>query len=216
MAAAGTKLQGSAADEHDSCENAKAAGVKAERNRQYDNNECFVCGRQGRKKWDCPQGQQGKAWKGAHGQIYGQTPIQQQQSTSGPTQYTRSKTTGMAPASATPRASAYKTASNALVMETEPVEPSRQNDDLYNRVSRKRRAPVINGFIETVQHQVFQISGPRNAAPVLHSVAVRLPAPASQHSCGDSTAPFYTRVSQSYIRVEVVIRAGIRWRPNRT
>ena len=34
MAAAGTKPQGSAADEHDSRENAKAAGVKAEQNRR--------------------------------------------------------------------------------------------------------------------------------------------------------------------------------------
>ena len=45
MAAAGTKPHGSAADEHDSRENTKAAGVKAERNRRYDKNECFVCGR---------------------------------------------------------------------------------------------------------------------------------------------------------------------------
>ena len=45
MAAAGTKPQGRAVDEHDSRENAKAAGVKTERNRRYDNNECFVCGK---------------------------------------------------------------------------------------------------------------------------------------------------------------------------
>ena len=45
MAAAGTKPQGRAVDEHDSRENAKAAGVKAERSRRY-NNECFVCGKQ--------------------------------------------------------------------------------------------------------------------------------------------------------------------------
>ena len=82
MAAAGTKPQGSAADEHDSRENAKAAGVK-ERNRRYDNNECCVCGEQGHKQWGCPQSQQGKAGKGAHGQSHGQTLIQQQ-STSGP------------------------------------------------------------------------------------------------------------------------------------
>ena len=49
MAAAGTKLQGSAADEHDSREKVKVAGVKSERNRRYDNNDCFVCGKQGRK-----------------------------------------------------------------------------------------------------------------------------------------------------------------------
>ena len=55
MAAAGTKPHGSAADEHDSRENTKAAGVKAERNRRYDNNERFVRGEQGLKQWDCPQ-----------------------------------------------------------------------------------------------------------------------------------------------------------------
>ena len=38
VAAAGTKPQGSAAGEHDSRESAKAAGVKAERNRRYDKN----------------------------------------------------------------------------------------------------------------------------------------------------------------------------------
>ena len=39
--------------------NAMAAGVKAERNRGYDNNERFVCGKQGYKQWDCPQRQAG-------------------------------------------------------------------------------------------------------------------------------------------------------------
>ena len=50
LAAAGTKPQGRAADELDSRENAKDAGVKAERNRRYDNNESFVCGKQGHKQ----------------------------------------------------------------------------------------------------------------------------------------------------------------------
>ena len=60
----------------------------------------------------------------------------------------------MAPASSTPRASAYKTASYALVTETEPVEQSRQNDDdyVYIRLPRERMAPVDYGLIETVQH----------------------------------------------------------------
>ena len=49
VAAAGTKGQGSAAGEHDVSLSAKTAGVKAERNRRYDNNECFVCGKQGHK-----------------------------------------------------------------------------------------------------------------------------------------------------------------------
>ena len=66
MAAAGTTPHGKAADEHDSRENTKAACVKAERNRRYDNNECFVCGKQGREQWDCPQNQQGKAGKRVH------------------------------------------------------------------------------------------------------------------------------------------------------
>ena len=75
MAAAGTKPQGRAADEHDLRENAKAAGVKAERNRRYDNNECFVCGRQGHRQYDCPQSQQGKVGNGVDGQSHGETPI---------------------------------------------------------------------------------------------------------------------------------------------
>ena len=222
VAFAGTKPQGSTADGHESRESAKAAGVKAERNRRYDNKECFVCGKQSHKQRDCLQIQQGKAGKGVHGQSHGQTHIKQQQSTSGPAQQTPSKTIGMAPASATPRASAYKTASKAVVTETEPAapEPSRQNDDdyVYIRVPRERMAPVDYGLTKTVQHQVSQSAGPQNAAQVLHSVPVQLPAPASQQSCGDSSIILCARVcvSRSYSRVEVVIRAWIRWRPNRT
>ena len=100
VAAAGTKLQGNAADNSDGSESAKTAGVKAERNRRYENNECFVCGKQGHKQWDCPQSQQGKAGKSIHGHNYGYAPNhkqqQQQQSTSGPAQHTRSKATGTA------------------------------------------------------------------------------------------------------------------------
>ena len=199
MAAAGTKPQGRAVDEHDSRENAKAAGVKAERSRRYDDNECFVCGKQGHKQWNCPQSQQGKGGKGVHGQTHGQTPVQQQQSPSVPAQHTRSKTTGMAPASATPRASAYKTASKAVVTETDSAapEPSRRNDDdyVYIRVPRERIAPVDYGLTETVQHQVSQSAGPQNAAPILHSVPVQAPAPASQQSCGDTSTISFARVS---------------------
>ena len=104
MAAAGTKPQGRAVDEHDSRENAKAAGVKAERSRRYDNGECIVCGKQGHKQWDCPQSQQGKAGKASITRAT--TPTQQQKSTNGPAQHIRSKI-GMAPASATPRAGGY-------------------------------------------------------------------------------------------------------------
>ena len=42
VAAAGTKLPRSATHEHDSREGAQTAGVKAERNRRYDNNG-FLC-----------------------------------------------------------------------------------------------------------------------------------------------------------------------------
>ena len=79
VAAAGTKLQGNAADKPDEIQSAKTAGVKTERNRRHDNNECFVCGKQVHKQWDCPQSQQGKAGKGVHGQSHDQAPKQQQQ-----------------------------------------------------------------------------------------------------------------------------------------
>ena len=86
---------------------------------------------------------------------HGQTPIQQQQSTSGPAQHTQSKTTGIAPASATPRASGYQTASKAVVSGTEPAAPeaSTQNDELqyvYTGVPRENSARVDNGLTETV------------------------------------------------------------------
>ena len=45
VAAAGTKLHGNAADKHDGSQRAKIAGVKAGRNRRYENNECFVSGK---------------------------------------------------------------------------------------------------------------------------------------------------------------------------
>ena len=41
VAAAGTKLQGNAADKPEGSQSAKTAGVKAEQNRQYEKNECF-------------------------------------------------------------------------------------------------------------------------------------------------------------------------------
>ena len=199
MAAAGTKPQGNAADEHDSRENAKAAGVKAERNRRYDNNKCFVCGKQGHKRWDCPQRQQGKVGKGAHGQSHGQTPIQQQQSTNGPAQHTRSKTTGMAPVSATPRASGHQTASKEVITKTEPAAPeaSTQNDEdyVYIRVPRENMVPVDNRLTETVQHQVSQSARPQYEAPVIHSVPVQPPAAASQQWRGDSSIFHSARVA---------------------
>ena len=110
-AAADTKLQANAADKHDASQSAKTVGVKAERNRRYDNNECFVSGKQGHKQWD-PQSQQGKAGKGVHGQSHIHAPKQQQQqSTRSFAQHTRRKANGTAPASAIPtaRAGRYKT-----------------------------------------------------------------------------------------------------------
>ena len=201
VAVEGTKPQGSTADDHDSHEKAKAAGVKAEQGRRYDNNECFVCDKHGHQQWDCLQSQCGKAGKGVHGQTHGQTPVQQQQSPSDPTQHSRSKATGMAPATDTRRSSAYKTASQAVVTEIEPAspEPSRRNDDDYVhiRVPRERMAPVDYGLAETVQHQVSQSAGPQNAASVLHSVPVQLPAPPSQQSCDDTITILYARLSVS-------------------
>ena len=78
--------------------------------------------------------------------------------------------------------------------------------------------PVDNGLTETAQHQVSQTAGPHNAAPVLHFFPVRVPAPASQQSYGDSSTISYARVSV-YNLVVVVIRAWIwsklnrSWRP---
>ena len=166
----------------------------------------FICGKQGHKQWDCPQSQQGKAGKGVHGQSHGQDPKQQQhqqqqqQSTSGPAQYTWSRVTGMAPASATPTAGAsgYKTASKAVVTGTEPAAPatSTQKDyNVYIRVPREKVAPVDTGRTETVQHYVSHSAGPQNSAPVLQSVPVQLPAPASQQFLGDSGTISYARVS---------------------
>ena len=199
MGAAGTKLQGCAADEHDSRENVKVAGVKSELNRRHDNNECLVCGKQGHKYGDRPQSQQGKVGKGVHGQSHSLTPIQQQRSINGPVQHTRSKTTGMARAFATPRAIGYQTASKAVVTKAEPAAPEAcmQNDDdhVYICVPREKMAPVDNGFTEAVHNQVSQSAGLQNAAPVLHSVLVQPPARASQQWGGDSSTIYSARVA---------------------
>ena len=81
---------------------------------------------------------------------------QQQKSTNGPAQHTRSKTTGMAPASATPRASGYQAALKVVITKTEPAAPeaSTKNDEdyVYIHVGRENMAPVDNGLAETVQH----------------------------------------------------------------
>ena len=161
--------------------------MKAERNRRYENNDCFVCGEQGHKQWNCPQSRQRKAEKGVHGLSHGQAPEQQQQqqSTSGPAQHTRSEATGAAPASATRtvRASGYKTTSKAVDTGTEPAAPAaltkKDDDYVYIRVPWEKVAPVDTGPTETVQHHVSQRAGPQNADPVLQSAPVQLPAPVS-------------------------------------
>ena len=48
---------------------------------------------------------------------------------------------------------------------------------------------------ETVQHHVSQSAGTQNAAPVLQSAPVQLPAPVSQQWLGDSGTIAYARVS---------------------
>ena len=66
---------------------------------------------------------------------------------------------------------------------------------MYNRVPREKVAPVDTGRTETVQRHVSQSPGPQNGAPVLQSVPVQLPAPASQQWLGDSSTISYARVS---------------------
>ena len=195
VAAAEIKLQGNAADKHDASQSAKTTGVKADRNRRYENNEFFICVKQGHQQRDCPHSQQSKAGRGVHGQSHGQTPKQQhqRQSASGPAQHTRSQATRAAPASTTPTAGAsgYKTASKAVVAGTQPAAPAasthKDGDYVYIRVLREKTAPVDTRRTETVQHHVSQSDGPQNASPVRQSVMVQLPAPASQRWLGDSS-----------------------------
>ena len=105
----------------------------------------------------------------------------------------------MAPASATPRASGYQTASKAVVTKTEPGAPgaSTQNDEdyVYIRVPREKMAPVDNGFTETVQHQVSLSAGPQNATPAIHTVPVQPAATASQQWRGDFRTIYSARVA---------------------
>ena len=107
----------------------------------------------------------------------------------------------MSPASSTPTAgaSAYKTASKAVITGIGPAAPAasteKDDDYVYIRVPQEKVAPVVTGRTETVQHHVSQSAGPQNAAPVLQSVPVQLPAPASQQWRGDSSTISYARVS---------------------
>ena len=66
---------------------------------------------------------------------------------------------------------------------------------MYIRVPREKVAPLDTGRTETVQHHISQSAEPQNASPVLQSVPVQLPAPASQQWVGDSSSISYARLS---------------------
>ena len=93
----------------------------------------------------------------------------------------------------------YETASKAVVTGTEPAAPaaSTQKDDdyVYTRLPRDKVAPVDTERTETVHHHISPSAGPQNAVPVLQSVPVQLPAPASQQWLGHSRTISYARVS---------------------
>ena len=145
MGAAGTKPQGSAADEHDSreyqgcwCESRAESSVRQQR--------VFRMWQARTQTMGLSPKLAGKAGKGVRGQSHGQTPTQQQQFTNGPAQHTWSKTTGMVPASATPRANGYQIASKAVVRKTTPAAPEASTQNVYIRVPREKMAPVDNGL----------------------------------------------------------------------
>ena len=190
------------------------------RNRRYDNNECSVCGKQRHKQWDCPQNQQGKARKGVHGQSHRQIPIQRQQSTSDPAHHTRSKTTGMAPVSATPRASAYKTASNVVVTET--------NLPRLNHLRSMTMTTCTFACRGNGRRQRIMGSPRRCRTRCLRALGRRMQRQfftpfrcSCRHPCRSSRVVIDS-ITISYVRVSVlqpggvVIRAWIRWGPNRT
>ena len=147
-----------------------------------------------------PKASRAKAGKGIYGQTHGQTPVQQEQSPSGLAQHIRSTTIGMAPATATPRASAYKTASKAVVTETEPAaaEPSVRNDDDYVYIC----GPQVKGWRQRIigspgrcSTRCIKALGHRMQRQFFTAFPVQLPAPASQQSCGDTSTISYARVA---------------------
>ena len=83
MAAAGTKPPVCAAHKHDSSEIAKAAGLKAERNRRHGN-KCFSWASKVIGSVIAPKVNSIRGENAFHGQSQGQSPKQQLQSTSGP------------------------------------------------------------------------------------------------------------------------------------
>ena len=82
-------------------ENAKAAVVEAKRSHRYDNSKCSYVASRDTSSGTAPKASRVRRGK-VHDQSHGQFPTQQQQSTNGPAQHTRSKTTRMASSSATP------------------------------------------------------------------------------------------------------------------
>ena len=66
---------------------------------------------------------------------------------------------------------------------------------MYIRVPREKVVPVNTERTETVQRLVSQSTGRRNAAPVLYTVRVQLPAPVPQQCLGDPGTISYARVS---------------------
>ena len=69
---------------------------------------------------------------------------------------------------------------------------------MYTRVPREKMAPMNNGITETVQYQVSQSAGPKNAVPVLHSVPV--------HSVGTGVAAVARWFQHHFIRVSALQR----------
>ena len=73
--------------------------------------------------------------------------------------HTRRKTTLMATASATHRASRYKTSSKAVVAAAEPnaLEVSTHNDDYaHSHAPREKMVPVDDGLTDRMQRRVSQ------------------------------------------------------------
>ena len=86
-----------------------------------------------------------------------------------------------------------------MVTRTEPAATAAStqkfDDYVYIRVPREKVAPVDTERTETVQQHVSQSAGRQNAAPVLQSAPVQLPAPASRQWLGDSGNMSYALVS---------------------
>ena len=82
VAVAVTKMQGSAADKHDASQRAETAGVKAERNRQYDNNECFFVASKGTSSGTAPKASRGRRRKAFTARDTARTPSSSNSSSS--------------------------------------------------------------------------------------------------------------------------------------